>query len=180
MNQLFNTILGNIILISIILLVGMNNYKYGIVLIIIVISMYYVTSYKEGFDWSQDSIDEFILLQKTINPHVVFDITQIKQQATQEELNYFLKNGRWYWSQEVKEQYMKAVEKNPYIRTNPQESMNRAMTVYNQSIILEILSRQTKRRRLDRSKNTYVDELPSGFGKFGYSSGLIRGNEYVF
>ena len=92
--SLFDTFLGRIILGVIVILIGLNNYKYGIVLIIIVISMYYVTSYKEGFDWSQDSIDEFILLQKTINPHVVFDITQIKQQATQEELNYFLKNSK--------------------------------------------------------------------------------------
>jgi len=196
--SLFNTLLGNLILFMIVLITGMKNYTYGLGLGIVLIIIYRFSHFKEGFTWSQDSGDQFILLQQTINPHIIFDITRIKEQASQEELDYFLKNGRWPWSQEVKDLYKKAVNSNPYIRTSPEDSLNRVMTIYNQTIILEMLSWQTsegkfllngvsiKNPLFQQSLHNYVEkgeqkldssnpleDLQSGFGNFGYSSGLI-------
>jgi hypothetical protein len=103
-----------------------------------------------------------------------------QNQASQEEVDYFNKNGIWPWSQEVIELYKQAVSNNPYIRTLPKDAVNFARTRYNQSAILRILSYQTKEGQfllngvlvLDPSGNK-MEELPSGFGDFGYNSGLI-------
>jgi hypothetical protein len=178
--SLFNTILGNIILLIAVFLVGSTNYTYGIVLGITLVVLYRISHIKEGFTWSKDAADKFILLQQTINPNVVFDTKQIKQQASQEELDYFLKNGMWPWSQEVQDLYKQSVARNPHVRTSPEDSVNEARTIYNQTIILEIISWQTKEGQFllngvavkDASGNPQ-EELPSGWGNYGYSSGLI-------
>ena len=178
--SLFDTILGNIILLISVFLVGSKNYAYGIVLGITLVILYRISHIKEGFTWSQDSTDKFILLQQTINPDVVFDTKQIKEQASQEELDYFLKNGMWPWSQEVQDLYKQSLARNPYVRTSPEDAVNQARTIYNETIILEIISWQTKEGLFllngvaikDASGNP-LEDLPSGWGNYGYSSGLI-------
>jgi hypothetical protein len=180
LSSLLNTVLGNLILLITILLVGSKNYVYGFVLGVTLVILYRISHIKEGFTWSQDSANNFILLQQTLHPGIVFDTTQIKEQASQEELDYFLKNGKWPWSQEVQDLFKEAVQRNPYIRTSPEDAVNQARTVYNQAIILEIISWQTKEGKFllsgvsikDASGNPQED-LPSGWGDYGYSSGLI-------
>jgi hypothetical protein len=101
-------------------------------------------------------------------------------QASQEELDYFLKNGHWPWSQKVKDLYMEAIRRNPYIRTLPSDALEYTMTVYNQAAILKVLSNETKEGQFllngilikDPSGNQ-LEHLPTGFGAFGYKSGLI-------
>ena len=180
LSSLLNTVLGNLILLATILLVGSKNYVYGFILGVTLVILYRISHIKEGFTWSQDSANNFILLQQTLHPGLVFDTNQIKEQASQEELDYFLKNGKWPWSQEVQDLYKEAVQRNPYIRTSPEDAVDQARTVYNQSIILEIISWQTKEGQFllngvsikDASGNPQED-LPSGWGNYGYSSGLI-------
>jgi len=180
LGSLLNTVLGNVILLATILLVGSKNYVYGFILGVTLVVLYRISHIKEGFTWSQDSANNFILLQQTLHPGLVFDTNQIKEQASQEELDYFLKNGKWPWSQEVQNLYKEAVQRNPYIRTSPEDAVDQARTVYNQAIILEIISWQTKEGKFllsgvsikDASGNPQED-LPSGWGNYGYSSGLI-------
>lgn len=178
--SLFDTILGNLILIIIVILLGFKNYIHGIIVGVILIVIYRFAHFKEGFTWSKESTDKFVLLQNTINPHVIFDINRVKEQASQEELDYFLTNGKWPWSQQVQELYKQAIMKNPFVRTSPKDAINEARTIYNQSVILEMLSWQTKEGQFlqkgvsinDGSGNP-LEDLPSGFGNYGYSSGLI-------
>ena len=185
--SLFNTVLGCMILSIIVLLVGLNNYsdyRYGIMLGIVVIIMYRFLKLsapaKEGFTWSQDSTNSFLQIQNSINRNVIFDPIQIQKQASQDELDYFLQNGMWPWSQEVIDLYSKMLDKNPFIRTYPKDAIIHARTIYNQNAILQIISWQNKEGNFlingvevnDNSKNP-LEDLPSGFGNFGYSSGLI-------
>jgi hypothetical protein len=180
--SLFNTFLGITILILTTILVGFYNYKYGITIGIILIIIYrfaYLFSLKEGFTWTPDSTQDFLLIQKTINPNIVFDVNMIQNnQASQDELNYFNENGLWPWSDDVIELYKEAVQKNKYIRTWPDDSVNYARSIYNQTAILKILSYQTKEAQfllngvLVKEPNDKED-LPSGFGSFGYNSKLI-------
>ena len=185
--SLFNTVLGCMILSIIVLLVGLNNYsdyRYGIMLGIVVIIMYRFLKLsapaKEGFTWSQDSTNSFLRIQNSINRNVIFDPIQIQKQASQDELDYFLQNGMWPWSQEVIDLYSKMLDKNPFIRTYPKDAIIHARTIYNQNAILQIISWQNKEGYFlingvevnDNSKNP-LEDLPSGFGNFGYSSGLI-------
>jgi len=187
--SLFNTVLGFIILCVIVILVGLKNYKYGIMLGISLIIIYRFLQLsipqnkenKEGFTWSQDSTRNFLQIQNTINRNVIFDPVQIQKQASQEELDYFLQNGMWPWSQEVQDLYSEMLDKNPYIRTYPKDAIIHARTIYNQNAILQIISWQTKEGKFlingvevnnNDSKNA-LEDLPNGFGNFGYSSGLI-------
>lgn len=194
--SLFNTLLGNLILIVIVLLVYMNNRIYGLItsLLFLLLFRFSQLSRREGFSvddkseqtnmptgsFTQDSKNDFISIQNTINRQKIFDMNVIGTQASQEELDYFNKNGQWPWSQKVIDLYQEAIRRNPYIRTMPKEATKEARKTYNQAAILRILSYQTKEGQFllngvlvkDPSGNK-MEELPSGFGEFGYSSGLL-------
>jgi len=199
--SLFNTLLGNLILIITTLLVFMNNRIYGLsvgLLIILLIRFFQLSNVnsREGFGFNVDftinfddksganltneSKSNFINIQKTINPSKNFDMDVIGTQVTQEELDYFNQNGMWPWSQKVIELYQAAVRENPHIRTMPEEATNQARITYNEAAILRILSYQTKEGQfllngvlvMDPSGNK-MEDLPSGFGDFGYSSELL-------
>ncbi len=201
--SLFNTLLGNLILIISVLLLYTNNRMYGLIAGLITLVLYRFSQLsKEGFqlnvsgtftmneDSQKQSMNEnsqkqamnedFLSIQSTINKNKVFDMDTINAQASQEELDYFNKNGKWPWSQEVIKLYEEAVSRNPYIRTIPEEATKYARTIYNQNAILRILTYQTKEGQFlingilikDPSGNK-MEELPSGFGNFPYESGLL-------
>lgn len=188
--SLFDTFLGRIILVVLVILVGINNYRHGLMLgLILIIFMRFVdiirlkVSSKEGFKLSTEisKLKErvFLKIQNTINPKVVFDMEIIKKQAGPIELDYFLKNEMWPWSQEVIDLYTDAVNRNTFIRTYSGDSVNYARKIYNQAAILQLLSMETKEGNFlisgvqinDGQKNNN-EELPSGFGNFGYESGM--------
>jgi len=183
MSSLFNTFLGNLILFTIVALISLYNIKYGIIsgLIIIILYRFSHIILKEGFSWTPDSTQNFLLIQNTINRQKIFDIDIIKNQASQEELNYFNSNGKWPWSQKTKDLFVEALKKNPFIRTLPEDSLNYTMTIYNEAAILRVLSYQTKEGQFllngvliqDPSGNN-MEDLPSGFGNFPYKSGLLE------
>jgi hypothetical protein len=182
--SLFNTVLGNLILLTIASLVLMYDLKYGIVLSLFLIVVYrfsQLSKSKEGFTWNNDSTKNFLLIQNSINRQNIFDVNMIqKNQASQEEVNYFNKNGIWPWSEKTKELYIEALRTNPFIRTLPKDALHRTMTIYNEAAILQIISYQTKEGEFllngvliqDPSGNK-MEDLPSGFGNFPYLSGLI-------
>jgi hypothetical protein len=103
-----------------------------------------------------------------------------QNQARQEEVDYFNDNGEWPWSEETTNLYEEAIDKNPLIRNYSGDAINKTKTIYNESAILRILSTQTKEGQFllngvqvqDPSGNPNED-LPSGFGDYGYNSGLI-------
>jgi len=182
--SLFNTFLGILILLVTVSLVLMYNLSYGIILGISLIIIYrfsHLSKTKEGFVWSNNSTQDFLLIQNTINPKVVFDVDMIQRsQASQEEVDYFNRYEMWPWSEDVINLYKEAVKSNPYIRTYSGDSINHARKIYNQAAILKILSYQTKEGAFLLSGVLITDplgnpmeDLPSGFGEFGYKSGLI-------
>lgn len=196
--SLFNNLLGNLILILLTILIFMYNRTNGLILGLIILILYRFTQLtKEGFNLnlsgsfnidensqqrvSQEEMNQdFLIIQNTINKNKVFDMNTINSQASQEELDYFNKNGKWPWSQEVIELYKEAINRNPYIRTLPGIATDYARTIYNQQAILRILTYQTKEGQFlingvlvkDPSGNK-MEELPSGFGNFPYESGLL-------
>ena len=183
--SLFDTFLGRIILVIIVILVGLNNYKYGLMLaLILIIFTRFVdivrsTNGKENFELSQISQNDFLHIQHTINPKIIFDMEIIKKQASQKELDYFLKNGMWPWSQEVIDLYTEAINRNQFIRTYSCDSVNYARKIYNQAAILLLLSMETKEGnflisgvQINGGHKNDLEDLPSGYGDFGYQSGL--------
>jgi hypothetical protein len=191
-NTLFHTLLGNLIILLGILLLGIKDIKYSVIALLIVIVLYrfsQISKQKEGFTWSKKSITDFTKIQETLNPHVVFDTNKIQQQASQEEVDYFLKNQLWPWSQEVQDLYKESVMNNQYIQINPEDAVNQARQIYNQQIILEIISWQKKEGQFllngvivndisgsDLSGNDISGNEPysrNGAGSYAFSSGLI-------
>ena len=177
--SLFNTLLGNLILILSILLTYMNNRIYGLIIGVIIIILYRFSQVsRENF--TTDSLQDFLLIQNSINRQKVFDMEIIQNQASQEELDYFNEHGMWPWSQRVIEIYEDAINRNPYVRTVPEQATNYARRIYNEAAILRVLSYQTKEGQFllngvlvkDPSGNK-MEELPSGFGNFPYESGLL-------
>ena len=177
--SLFDTLLGKFILFIIVILVGSYNVKYGIFLgIMCVILFRFSQLSKEGFTWSKESTREFLYIQDTNNPNIIFDVDVIqKNQASQEELNYFLQNGKWPWSKTTQALYIEAIDKNPYVQVSPYASLEETRKIYNEAAIKMILSQQTKEGQFLISGvkvpgSGSEEVLPSGFGDFAYNSGL--------
>lgn len=169
--SLFNTILGNLILLLSLILVSSQDVKYGIALGIILVILYRFSHLKEGFTWSEESGRQFIELQNSINPNTVFDLKEIKNQASQEEVDYFLKNSKWPWSKEIEDLYNELLNKNTYVRLYPEDAINDAKTRYNQSIITQILNEQLDVLQNNSNKRTILDDR-DGLGSYAFSSGL--------
>jgi len=182
--EVFNTLLGNIILVIIVVLVISYNIKYGVLLLIIFIVFYRFFNIfyrfnreKEGFS---DPDKTFLLIQDTIHPNKIFDLNMIKKnQATPEELNYFNENGIWPWSDKTKELYLQAIRSNPYIKVAPDAALLETQSIYNETAILMALSYQTKEGQflingvnVPVSGGNPAEDLPNGFGDFAYKSGL--------
>ena len=190
-STLFHTLLGNLIILLGIILLGSKDIKYSLLALLVVIVLYRFSQFnnpssslKEGFTWSQQSTTDFLKLQDTLNPHVVFDTNKIQQQASQEEVDYFLENQLWPWSQEVQDLYKESVMNNQYIQINPEDAVNQARQIYNQQIILEIISWQKKEGQFllngvivnDISGSDPSGNVPysrNGSGSYAFTSGLI-------
>jgi len=187
--NLFNTILGKAILILFVILVSFKNLSYGMMLLFVFIIIYrFLTlsldsNQKEGFTWNQQSTNNFLDIQKLINPKIVFDTSEIEKQARQEEVDYFNQNGNWPWSDQVKNLYTESLGKNPYVRTSAEDAINTTSTIYNENAILRIISQQTKEGQFllngvsinNLKKNKYED-LPSGWGDYAFNSKQISKN----
>lgn len=122
-----------------------------ILTIIIFNSVIKTRSLLEGFEqksngvWSKDLVDRFLIFQKTVNDNnYQFDMSMIQKQATPEEAEYLLKNGKWPWSNETKYLYMEEVWQNPMIKINPGVSLEEAMKIYNENAIKQLLAWNTK------------------------------------
>jgi len=171
--SLFNTILGNLILLLSLILVSSQDVKYGIALAIIFVVLYRFSHLKEGFTWSEESGRKFIELQNSINPNTVFDLKEIQKQSSQEEVDYFLKNSKWPWNKETEDLYKELLDKNTYVRLNPEDAINDVKTRYNESIITQILSEQLDVLQNNLNKKPDIDDR-DGLGSYVFSSGLER------
>ena len=180
---LFNTLLGNLILILATILTLSYNLRYGLMLFLILIILYRFSTLvkvnKESF--TDQSLQDFLLIQNTINRQKIFDTDILQTQASQEELDYFNSHGMWPWSDSTIDLYISSTNKNPYIRTYSKDGVNYARTIYNEKAILELLSNQTNEGlfkingvQVKGNKPNLKEQLPKGFGSFPYTSGLME------
>lgn len=177
--SLFNTLLGNLIIVLSVALLYAHHRLYGILMGLTALVLYRFSQLsREPF--TPKSEQDFLAIQNTINRRTVFDMDVIRAQASQEEIDYFNQHGMWPWSQRVIELYEQAVNANPYVRTVANLATEYARRIYNQTAILRVLSYQTKEGQFllngvlvrDPSGNQ-MEGLPSGFGTFPYEAGLI-------
>jgi len=99
--------------------------------------------HKEGF-WSQQTLTNFKTYSNIRYPHTTFNMDILQQQASEQEADDLLKNGRWPWSGETKAKYINAISHNTMIQINPKQSLNDAMKIYNENAIKQLLYWNTK------------------------------------
>ena len=110
-----------------------------LILIIFVFVFVFINNRREAFEWKQETIQKFQEYQKLANPNVFFDMKQIQEQASEEEVQTLLSTGKWEWDSSLQEMYQDNVQHNPIIKTNPQSSMEQAQTLYNPTIMKQML-----------------------------------------
>jgi len=180
--SLFHTFLGKCILVLIVIIVCSYHLKYGILLACIFIIVYRFSLLREGFTWTSQSKNTFLMKQSTMNPNIIFDVDLMqKTQATQEEVDYFNQHGLWPWSDETKELFVQAMMANPFVKISPDGALLDAQNIYNEAAILRVLSYQTKEGQallngieIPNSNGNPEEELPNGFGDFPYKAGLKK------
>jgi len=136
---------------------------------------------KEGFisiNWSPLTIKNFLNFEQTMNPNLIFDVDAIQQQASEDEVKTLIKTGKWPWSDETKKLYMDVVKTNTMIKTSPKAAMEQAQTIYNETIIREMISWSAPegqfllRGAYSIEQNQNQNQNNSS-GSFGIDSGLI-------
>ena len=156
-----------------------------LLLLFVFIVLYQLSNQKqnqrEGFSqWSDKTINDFLVFQNTINPGIVFDTSLIQEQASEQDAINLLQTGAWTWSPEVEELYMDAVSQNPYIRTSLQDSANNAKTIYNENAILQIINMQSPQGQfLLHGQKIQSDSSLIQDNTFGINSGLISNTDTV-
>lgn len=190
LEAVYDTMIGKIVLLMLIIGVILKDIYAGITLIVIVGIMYlYKTkdtpairnlfSTKEGFTWSDQEKSDFSNLIKTLNPSNSYDLDVLQKYVSKDELYYFMDNNIWPWSTETQNRYKNALDINPYVRIYKDDGLNSAQKIYNEYAINYILDKQEKviesnKQKDNDSTNTNTkNSLPSGWGDFGYTSGLI-------
>ena len=99
---------------------------------------------KEKQVWSDQTLQDFIHFENVTNPNYIFDLNILQQQASESDVQYLLKNGKWYWSKETQNLYINAVLENQLIRVDPGVSMSIDQTIYNENAMKQLLSMNTK------------------------------------
>lgn len=158
---------------------------YLLILLVILIGIYFYSGSafpKEGFistNWSTQTIQNFLNFEQTTNPNLIFDVDLIQQQATEAEVKTLLQTGKWPWNDETKKFYMDAVKNNTMLKVSPAGAMDQARSIYNQTIIREMLSWSAPegqfllRGAYSAATNQNQND---GSGTYGIDSGLITKN----
>jgi hypothetical protein len=139
------------------------------------------TAGKEGFisiTWSPLTIKNFLNFEQTTNPNLIFDVDVIQRQASEDEVKTLIKTGKWPWSDETKKLYMDVIKINTMIKTSPNAAMEQARTIYNETIIKEMISWSAPEGQfllrgaysINQNQNQNQN---TGSGTFGINSGLI-------
>ena len=129
--------------------------------------------------WSEPIIKEFIRVQATQNPDVIFDMDMIQLQATQKEAEELINTGMWPWSKRTQDIYTDAISRSTMTKKGSLKSMNDDRTIYSEKSILQMIA-FNEIEGLFLLRGSYIDGTSpsaadpySGRGTYGINSGLI-------
>lgn len=146
----FSSFLGNGILLAFVFIIGIYDYRLAIAVAAIFIILYQAyhlslkKGEKEGFSWSPQLIAQFDEYQKTFHPNLIYDTNIIQRQASPEEVQYLFKNNKWPWSTETQKLYKESLAQNTIIKMDTSVGLDIAQSIYNETVMKEILSMGTK------------------------------------
>ena len=172
--SLFETTLGKIFVLILILFIGINNIWLALFSFIFLLGVYiyYTKHIKEGFEWSTEDKAKFVSLQVTNTPRNIYNVEKLQEHVSPDELTNYFETGKWNWSEQTQDAYKDALDKNTYVRIYKDDGLNQAQKIYPEYAMNFILDNQYKNNKINNEppKRPW---LPSGWGDFGYNSGLI-------
>lgn len=184
-DYIFSSNLGYIISFIVLVYASYIDVKLGIVTFFIlglIILMFTLTpKVKEGFTWSQDTIDKFRKFEEVKNPNMIFDLKELQKQASEEEVDILVKTGMWPWDPSIQKIFLEEVSKDPYVRADPQHMMNKSRSVFNEAAIKRILTWYTPEGKL-LFHGIFVDNdaaKSSDDSTYAINSGLVGQNKDI-
>ena len=112
---------------------------YYLVFFLFILCLYLTNSVRENFEWSPIIENKFNEYTKTNLPFYQFNIPVVKQQATEGDVLYLLKNSHWYWDSDTIKQYKDQINNNPILSVDLDSSVNKSRQVYNNNAMKELL-----------------------------------------
>ena len=99
-----------------------------------------MTSGMTNNEWSKDLKDRFLKYQDTMTRNdVEYNLKILQSQVTPEEVEDYLKRGKWNWDQDLQKMYLDKVKDSTIVKINPEQSLDYAMRTYNSKAMTEIL-----------------------------------------
>ena len=153
------------------------------VTIFIVICLMLILLYNSALYNTLSKVESFHPLYETkkdiSNPYVNYNINILKQNVTSNDINHYLNTEKWRWNEDTKYRYVKALERNPYIRRTSDMGLTYAQYIYPEYAINYILDQEidanNKIKKLEEAKKIYIKKIyPTGIGLFGFNSGLFN------
>jgi hypothetical protein len=98
------------------------------------------TNNNNNNQWSDDLKQRFLKYQETVSQNdYKYNLKVLEGQVTPQEVEEYLKTGKWNWSEDLQQMYLDKVKSSTLVKIVPQQSLDYAMTVYNSKAITEIL-----------------------------------------
>lgn len=94
------------------------------------------TSYKP---WSKKTLCDFKTFTQFFTPNQRYNISVMQKNTSPEEVEFFLKNGYYNWSENTRLWFLDTISKNKILRVNPQHAMNESMQIYPENAIRQKL-----------------------------------------
>jgi hypothetical protein len=149
---------------------------------------------KWGYGWGDHVVKQFLGLQSTINPEYIFNVNKIQKYISKDEVEEFLANGKWVWSDETKQMYLNYINHDSRSKewVDAMFDMNKLQTVYSESAIQKLLGSEgcgrVKRNKIgvfiaDEDHGVLYEGREkdgSGIRTFGENSGLLSNGNYCY
>ena len=99
---------------------------------------------KWGYGWGSQVIKQFLSLQSTINPQYVFNVDDMQKYISKDEVNQFLTDGKWNWTDETKKQYLDYIKNDTRSKewVDASFDMKNLQTAYSEKAMQKLLGGQ--------------------------------------
>ncbi len=96
---------------------------------------------KEGFA-DPDPWYRFVQRQAITHPHLVFDLSVVRRQASEDEVRTFNARGWWPWSTQTKRAFEAHIRHDAHMRTHPVLARRQAQTIFNERAAQQYMQTQ--------------------------------------
>jgi hypothetical protein len=147
-----------------------------IYLFFIIYLLYFCNRTKEGFEWSPSIENKFNEYISTALPLYKFNNPIVKQQATEADVLYLLKNNHWFWDSDTIKRYKENIAKSPILSFDLNAAMQNSRQLYNNTAMKDLLFWNSPEGKF----LLYGANLQKGENKFSkfkcddYATGIIK------